>query len=295
MNNEMIEIYNPDMKLIGVKKRKDVHKNGAWHRGVHAFFFNDKRELLVQKRSSNCDTFPNAYDCSVSEHVSIGETYIEALQRGTLEELSIKVECFNKLVSYRMSYGLTDNMLCELYEAQINENEILINQEEILSIEFVSLEELKTRIGLYPNDFTSWFKEQLLFYFDSQSRLEVIDKEIKMSLGIFEAKKNYEICYPDPLSLKIGEFVTIIRSEEDSSEWYGWHFCKDQNLKEGWVSVDFMTIDNNIGKITNDYSAKELCINKGQDVIVLEESCGWYWCSVNCDNGWVPKNIFDEL
>ena len=108
--------------------------------------------------------------------------------------------------------------------------------------------------------------------------------------------EKYEIAYPDPLILKPGDEVTIIESET-GPEWIGWHFCKDQSGKEGWISEKYMRINSQLktGTITNSYTAKELNIEPDQEVEVTNESFGWVWCKTENDEGWLPKNILKDL
>ena len=105
------------------------------------------------------------------------------------------------------------------------------------------------------------------------------------------ASKEYIMCYPDYLDLKEGAEAVILKSEPETSEWYGWHFCRDENGKEGWISTDFLDLESSL--ITKNYSAKELNARKGQKFSLVNESCNWYWCeSEEGNEGWLPKNIF---
>ena len=110
---------------------------------------------------------------------------------------------------------------------------------------------------------------------------------------LVKAKRTYEICYPAPLTLEVGDTVEILKSEDKLSEWYGWHFCRDALGREGWISVDFMELKLGQGKINKSYTAEELSALEGQVFKVLDESCGWYWCeSEKKEFGWLPQNIF---
>lgn len=174
MSSEMIEIYNEQGEQIGVRPRDEVHHRGMWHRGVHCFLFNDSDQLLVQRRAEGCDTFAGAYDCSVSEHLSVGEGFKEALVRGCQEELGINPFQLKKLVSYKMQYGPTDNMICDLYSAKIDERNLQINKNEVASIEFLELTEIIDRLNNDPSKFTSWFREQLCWMHTKPYRFEII-------------------------------------------------------------------------------------------------------------------------
>ena len=39
--------------------REECHKNGLWHRAVYAFIINDRKEILLQKRSAHKKQWPN--------------------------------------------------------------------------------------------------------------------------------------------------------------------------------------------------------------------------------------------
>jgi len=107
--------------------------------------------------------------------------------------------------------------------------------------------------------------------------------------------EDYSIAYSDPLTLKPKDQVTVIKAESNP-EWIGWHFCKDQNGKEGWISEDYMTIniEKKIGTITKSYTAKELDAKVNEEVEVTSESRGWAWCKKSDDEGWLPKNILRD-
>ncbi|MES2801245.1 MAG: NUDIX domain-containing protein [Bdellovibrionota bacterium] len=171
MSHELIEIFNSDGLLVGTRDRKDVHSLGLWHRGVHGFLFDHRGRLLIQKRSEHCDTFPNVYDCSISEHLSVGETFKQALTRGCNEELDLSEIHSEKILSYKMAYGPTDNMICELHTAQIESNEINFNKAEVAAIDFVEIDSLLELATQKPAQFTSWFQQQLLWYSKKSHKL----------------------------------------------------------------------------------------------------------------------------
>lgn len=105
--------------------------------------------------------------------------------------------------------------------------------------------------------------------------------------------KKYDICYPDPLSLQKGDVVSILKKEE-TPEWDGWYFCKDHLQKEGWISRDYLRIEDTKATLIKPYSAKELSANEGEEALPLFESCGWSWCKKSTgEEGWLPNNILE--
>jgi hypothetical protein len=89
--------------------------------------------------------------------------------------------------------------------------------------------------------------------------------------------------YPDPLTVRAGEPLTVGRRDPD---WPGWLWCTDPRGKSGWVPESF--IDNNT--ISRDYTARELCVSPGDEVEPLLEVAGWLWCKTPSGaTGWLPS------
>lgn len=67
---EYLDILDEKGNKTGeVKPRQEVHSKGYWHKGVHIWIINSKKELLVQRRSANKDVYPNKLYISVAGHV----------------------------------------------------------------------------------------------------------------------------------------------------------------------------------------------------------------------------------
>ena len=72
--------------------RDEVHKKGLWHRAVHVWIINSKKELLVQRRSANKDVYPNKLYVSVAGHPVSGEDVIDGVKREIHEEIGVDVD-----------------------------------------------------------------------------------------------------------------------------------------------------------------------------------------------------------
>lgn len=72
------------------KARKQVHRDGDWHRSVHVWVVDLKRqEVVLQQRSPNKDTFPNRWDISAAGHIENGADSRETAARELAEELGM--------------------------------------------------------------------------------------------------------------------------------------------------------------------------------------------------------------
>jgi uncharacterized protein YraI len=103
--------------------------------------------------------------------------------------------------------------------------------------------------------------------------------------------KSYKSAYPDPLIIKVGQNLKI---EQKESEWPGWTWCIDDNGKAGWVPSSYLEIDGNSARAFADYNANELTAETGDELILLKEESGWYWCEdSNGSPGWVPSECVE--
>ena len=89
---ELIDVLDSNGNKTGeVKEKKDIYKDGDYHRSVHIWIMNDNNEILVQKRNPKKSTFPGLWAISVAGHVKSGETSEEACLRELKEEIGQKI------------------------------------------------------------------------------------------------------------------------------------------------------------------------------------------------------------
>lgn len=88
---EYIDIFDENNNSTGeIKEKTEAHEEGNFHRTAHIWIMNDKKELLLQKRSATKKSHPNCWDISGAGHIRTGETVIEGAIRELSEELGIK-------------------------------------------------------------------------------------------------------------------------------------------------------------------------------------------------------------
>ncbi|MGI8965663.1 MAG: NUDIX hydrolase [Limisphaerales bacterium] len=92
MSEEIFDMVNELDEVIGKKLRREVHRLGLKHRAVHVLIFNGRGEIFLQKRSMSKDTFPGAWDSSVSGHLDCGEDYDAGAIREVREELGLRLK-----------------------------------------------------------------------------------------------------------------------------------------------------------------------------------------------------------
>jgi isopentenyl-diphosphate Delta-isomerase len=85
---ELLDVLDSRGRLTGaVKSRGEVHRTGFWHRTVHIWIINGKKQLLLQKRSINKESYPGLWDISAAGHITAGDSIRNAAIRELKEEL----------------------------------------------------------------------------------------------------------------------------------------------------------------------------------------------------------------
>jgi isopentenyl-diphosphate Delta-isomerase len=171
--DELLDIVNDEDIVTGQQMRSTVHQLGLQHRGVHIFLFTSDGKILVQKRSADRAAFPSALDCSVSEHVKAGESYLEAVVRGMKEEMGVEGIEVKPLVKFRMNYGVNDNEICTLYEGAVDPAKVKFDPVEIEEIYYFNLNELREMINEDNVQFCGWFVELLNWYTGKPTKMSL--------------------------------------------------------------------------------------------------------------------------
>ena len=172
--DELLDIVDDQDRAIDTQMRSTAHELGLQHRGVHVFLFTSPRKMLVQKRSADRASAPSALDCSVSEHVKAGETYLEAAVRGLREELGMEGIELRPLVRIRMQYGPNDNEISTIFEGSFDGGTIRFDPVEIEGVYYYGLDEIREMIEGGQVRFCDWFVEIFKWYLGEASGLTVL-------------------------------------------------------------------------------------------------------------------------
>jgi methylated-DNA-[protein]-cysteine S-methyltransferase len=96
--------------------------------------------------------------------------------------------------------------------------------------------------------------------------------------------------YPDPITVEIGDKVRWV-DREDDGEYVGWKWAIGPDGREGWAPQGWFTVTGHEGRARRAYSASELPVSAGDEVLPLDGYSGWLWVidrSGRC--GWVLES-----
>lgn len=138
--SEIFDIVNSNDEVIGRATRKECNSNpDLIHRAVFVLIYNNKKQLLWQKRSDTKDTSPGEWVTSVSGHVNKGEGYYETAVREVREELGVNLDV-EFLGKFLFNYP-NETEYSAVYRAYSN-GPFDYNKKEISEITFMNLSEI---------------------------------------------------------------------------------------------------------------------------------------------------------
>lgn len=161
LRDELILVDIDDNEL-GVEQKEKAHSRPMLHRAFSIYLYNDKKELLIQKRAISKYHSGGLWANACCSHPRKGETLKESAIDRLKDELGIETDV-KELFSFIYLNKFNDN----LYEYELdhvfigkyngNINNIKLNKEEVSEVRWVNIKQLKEELVTNPSSFSSWF------------------------------------------------------------------------------------------------------------------------------------------
>lgn len=159
MNEQLILVDLSDNE-IGALDKMEVHLQGLLHRAFSLFIFNNKGELLLQKRANHKYHSAGLWTNTCCSHPNFGESTIDAVNRRLEEEMGMKCAsyfAFSFVYKTIFENGLTEHELDHVYIGNCDTAPV-INTSEVEDYKYISMDKLIEDVAANPDDYTSWFK-----------------------------------------------------------------------------------------------------------------------------------------
>lgn len=138
--NELLIVVDKNDNVLEYLPRSEVHKKKLLHRTISISVFNDKGEILLQKRSLKKDSNPGKWANSAGGHVTQDKDYEQTAKEEINEELGINPDLI--LIKKMIINDPVHTTMTYLYKTCSN-GPFNINRDEIDEIRFFSKEDLK--------------------------------------------------------------------------------------------------------------------------------------------------------
>lgn len=99
-DTNFLTVFNDKGRIIGRASRINCHLSGLLHTVVHLLLFNERGELLVQRRGRRKDSSGGKLAQSVGGHIAKGSSPKATLIKESREELGIDLSDFSFLTDF---------------------------------------------------------------------------------------------------------------------------------------------------------------------------------------------------
>jgi len=164
---DVVVLVNQNDEEIGEATKEEAHLGeGKLHRAFTVLLFNEKKEVLLQKRSKEKLLWPLTWEASCSSHPLKNEGYVEAGERRLKEELGINVN-LNFLTKFQYYQKYKDIgaewEICALLIGNYN-GKINPNPKEVSEVRWFNTKDLLKEFETHPHKFAPWLKIALNIY-----------------------------------------------------------------------------------------------------------------------------------
>jgi isopentenyl-diphosphate delta-isomerase len=160
-NKNHIALLDEKDNIIGYEKKLKVHQLGILHRAFSIFVFNEKGEVLLQKRAATKYHSPNLWTNTCCSHLIEDSNFVEYIHQRLENEMGFDCELefkFSFHYKIKFSNSLTENKIDHVYFGKWKGTPIP-NPKEAEDYKWIDWTFLKTDLKINPEKYTYWVKE----------------------------------------------------------------------------------------------------------------------------------------
>jgi isopentenyl-diphosphate Delta-isomerase len=157
---QFVVLVNEKDEAQGVMEKMEAHQKGVLHRAFSVFVFNQKDELLLQRRAITKYHSGGLWTNTCCSHPYPQEDVAVAAHRRLQEELGFDCaleKAFSFVYEASFDNGLIEHEFDHVFVGS-SEAECVLNKEEVEEIGYMSFAKLKEEMQMHPEQFTEWFK-----------------------------------------------------------------------------------------------------------------------------------------
>ena len=165
ISTKAVLLVDSEDNLIGVAEKIHAHRKSLLHRAFSIFIFNDKQELLLQKRAIEKYHCGGLWTNTCCSHAKLGEDIVKTAENRLEFEMGVSTS-----LTYVAKFKYLAKLSNEMFEHEIDhvfvgwvteECPIVINHEEACDFSWVDISELQGSIQKHPEKYTPWLKKSL--------------------------------------------------------------------------------------------------------------------------------------
>lgn len=157
---EKVVLVDEHDNSIGTMEKMEAHKKGLLHRAFSILLFNNKGEMLLQKRATQKYHSGGLWTNTCCSHPLPNESMTDATSRKLKQEMGITTSvefAFKFIYKTDLDKDLIEHECDYVYIGTFNGTPN-INHDEVEDWKFVDLKSLQHDIKKNPDAYTVWFK-----------------------------------------------------------------------------------------------------------------------------------------
>jgi isopentenyl-diphosphate delta-isomerase len=157
---EKVILVDKNDNELGTMEKQEAHVKGLLHRAFSVFIFNDKNELLLQRRAVKKYHSGGLWTNTCCSHPRQNEKTEDAAKRRLLEEMGMRSTLkkqFDFVYKAKLDNNLYEHEFDHVFFGFTNDLPI-INPEEVEEYTYKTLEDIGNEMKAIPDKYTEWFK-----------------------------------------------------------------------------------------------------------------------------------------
>ncbi len=159
MMQEVILVDEQD-RVQGFMEKMEAHEKGVLHRAFSVFIFNDKGEMLLQRRALSKYHSGGLWTNACCSHPQPGETTSVAARRRLTEEVGFTKDnekVFDFVYRADFENGLTEHEFDHVFIGHYS-GSLHPNPDEVMDYRYQDMDSLRDAMTASPGEFTAWFR-----------------------------------------------------------------------------------------------------------------------------------------
>lgn len=154
-----VVLVDENDKRRGFMEKIEAHEKGELHRAFSVFIFNNKNELLLQRRADHKYHSGGLWTNTCCSHPKPGESNDQAALRRLEEEMGITgvlQEEFSFVYKHEFENGMIEHELDHVFFGWTDDLP-KVNSEEVAEYTYVPMDRLHEKLKSNPELYTPWF------------------------------------------------------------------------------------------------------------------------------------------
>lgn len=157
---EKVILVDSSDNEIGLMGKMQAHAEGHLHRAFSVFVFNQRNELLLQRRASDKYHSANLWTNTCCSHPRSDESPADASNRRLKEEMGMSCQLSHAFsFTYRCEFddGLIEHEIDHVFVG-FSEDQPDPNGEEVSQTKYASVDDIRADLIASPEQYTMWFR-----------------------------------------------------------------------------------------------------------------------------------------